>query len=93
MKKSLWFIFVALLLADGTLYGDDYAEWQPITAGDWHVTTNWADVTNAPLPSPGYPMTKYSVWIGDGSVTISSQDVTIATLQLKSASILTVTNG
>jgi len=72
---------------------ENYAQWQTGTVDDWHVATNWADVTNAPLPSPGYPTTNFSVWIGDGYITISSQDVTIATLQLKSGGILTITNG
>jgi len=94
MKKSFWMMFVLLplLMTDHAAFAEDYAEWQSLS-GDWHTTTNWADVNDVALPSPGYPTTNFNVWIGGGCVTISSQDVSIATLQLKAASILTVTNG
>ena len=94
MKQSFWlmFILLPLLTVCRSVQADDYAEWQSL-CGDWHVATNWAGVTNAPLPVPGFPSTNYSVWIGGGYVTISSQDVSVASLQLKSGSILTVTNG
>ena len=93
MKRSTYLLGTVLLLVGLPVHADDYAQWQSGTVGDWHVATNWADVTDAPLPAPGYPTTNYDVWIGGGYVTISSQNVTVTTLQLKSGSILIVTNG
>jgi|GEM_PF-1604854 len=81
-----------LLTVCPSVQADDYAEWQSGKMDEW-TSTNWVGETNAPLPDPGYPSTNYSVWIGGGYVTLSSQDVTVATLQLKSESILIVTNG
>ena len=79
---------VCLAIADDS----PYAYWISGEVGDW-TTTNWADISEMPLPAPGYPTDDYWVEIGSGEVSITSQNVNIAGLCLWYESVLTVSDG
>ncbi len=92
MKRSQALIVMLFFLLGHSVYAGTFALWQIGEMGDWHGT-NWLDENGSALPTPGYPTNNFSVEIEGGLVTISSQNVDIAYLQISQGSILTVTNG
>jgi len=82
------FLAASLTLADEP----PYACWIMGVNADW-ATTNWLNINNAPLPTPGYPTNTYCVDIPASAVTIGSQDISTMGLRLNHDGTLTVTNG
>mgnify|MGYP001558485197 CR=1 FL=1 len=92
-------LLVAVIIGDSFLLplssdATDVARWKLGETGEWTTNTNdWQGATDTPLPSPGYPGTNHSVGIGYSSVSISSQDVSVAELYMSDGALLTITNG
>jgi len=91
MKRYLSLIGV-FLFAGLSANAGSFAQWQIGASGDWHGT-NWIGENRSPLSAPGYPTNSFSVEVFGGIVTISSQNVDIAYLQVSQESVLIVTNG
>jgi len=92
MKNCQLLIGIVFFLAVLSANAGTFAKWQIGAADDWHGT-NWLDESRSPLPAPGYPTNNFSVEVSGGIVTISSQNVDIAYLQISQESVLIVTNG